>query len=116
MREIRLTATAAEVLDALGDSQRRQIVQILHDSPSPVRVIADQLPISRPAVSRHLKLLKQAGLVADEAHGTRRIYRLQNEGLLALKEYLDSMWRNSLQQFSDAVDSEYSSSDRSKKT
>lgn len=94
------------MLDALGDSHRRQIVQILHESPSPVRVIADQLPISRPAVSRHLRLLKQAGLVADEPHGTRRVYRLRNEGLNTLREYLDSMWRSSLQQFANAVESE----------
>ncbi len=103
-----MTATAAQVLDALGDSHRREIVEILHESPMPVRAIADQLPISRPAVSRHLKLLKRAGLVEDEASGTRRIYRLNNEGLQALKEYLDSMWSSSLQGFAEAVEAEHS--------
>lgn len=101
-----MTATASDVLDALGDSHRRQIVQILHESPAPVRAIADRLPISRPAVSRHLKLLKQAELVAYEPQGTRRVYRIRNEGLQALREYLDSMWQNSLQHFANSVESE----------
>ena len=103
-----MNATASQVLDALGDSHRRQIVEILHNAPAPVRAIADQLPISRPAVSRHLKLLKRAGLVADEPDGTRRIYRLQDEGLNALREYLDSMWSGSLRRFADTVDAEKS--------
>ncbi len=107
-----MTATATEVLDALGDSRRRNIVQILRHSPAPVRVIADQLPISRPAVSRHLKLLKQAGLVADEPFGTRRIYRLQNEGIQALREYLNAMWQTSLQDFAKTVESEKTANDR----
>ncbi|MDA1297100.1 MAG: metalloregulator ArsR/SmtB family transcription factor [Chloroflexi bacterium] len=101
-----MTATAAQVLEALGDPQRRKIVQILLQSPAPVRRIADQLPISRPAVSRHLRQLKQAGLVLDEPAGTRRIYRLHNEGLQALREYLDAMWQGSLASFADAVESD----------
>lgn len=109
-------ANAAEVLDALGDSQRRHIVQILSESPAPVRAIADQLPISRPAVSRHLKLLKNAGLVAHESAGTRRIYRLQSTGLEILREYLDRMWDGSLQRFSEAVESENRKRNRGQKS
>lgn len=101
-----MTATASAVLQALGDPQRRKIVQILRLAPSPVRVIADQLPISRPAVSRHLRQLKQAGLVLDQPSGTRRIYYLNNEGLQALRDYLDGMWQDSLQSFATAIDSD----------
>lgn len=80
----------------------------------PVRSIADQLPISRPAVSRHLKLLKRAGLVTDEAEGTRRIYRLHSEGLEALQEYLNFIWKGSLRQFAEAVDSRNAQQDGGK--
>lgn len=97
---------AEQVLDALGDSTRRQIIDILRESPTPVRAIADRLPVSRPAVSRHLRLLKEAGLVVDEAHGTRRIYRLDSGGLEALREYLDAMWQNSLRGFAEAAEAE----------
>ena len=94
------------MLEALGDSQRRKIIQILRAAPAQVRVIADQLPISRPAVSRHLRQLKLAGLVLDKPSGTRRIYHLHNEGLQALREYLDAMWQDSLDTFARAVESD----------
>ncbi len=97
---------AEQVLDALGDSTRRQIIDILRESPAPVRAISDRLPVSRPAVSRHLRLLKEAGLVIDEARGTRRIYRLDSSGLDALREYLDSMWQNSLRGFAQTAEAE----------
>lgn len=78
--------------DALGDPNRRAIVELLGTGARSVREIADVLPISRPAVSRHLRLLKDAGLVGDEARGTRRIYELRAEGVEAVQAYLADVW------------------------
>ncbi len=78
--------------EALGDANRRAIVELLSTGPQSVQEIADQLPISRPAVSRHLRLLKEAGLVDDQAEGTRRIYHLHNEGIEVLRSYLEKVW------------------------
>src|SRR6476661_7846850 len=78
--------------DALGDPNRRAIVELLGSGDRSVRELADALPISRPAVSRHLRLLKDAGLVTEEAQGTRRIYRLHDEGVEAVRAYLESVW------------------------
>jgi DNA-binding transcriptional ArsR family regulator len=78
--------------DALGDPTRRAIVQLLSGGGRSVREIADELPISRPAVSRHLRLLKEAGLVDEEQRGTRRIYRLQEDGVDAVRRYLEQVW------------------------
>lgn len=83
---------AGDPFDALGDPNRRAIVELLTDGPESVQTIADRLPISRPAVSRHLRLLKQAGLVVDEVAGTRRLYRLHDEGVAAVRDYLESVW------------------------
>ncbi len=74
-------AARGDPFDALSDPNRRAIVEMLQAGDRSVREIADALPISRPAVSRHLRLLKEAGLVADTADGTRRLYRLQDEGI-----------------------------------
>ena len=79
-------------LDALGDPTRRAIVGMLAEAPASVQSMADRLPISRPAVSRHLRLLKEADLVADDAAGTRRIYRLRPEGVEALRSYFEELW------------------------
>jgi DNA-binding transcriptional ArsR family regulator len=78
--------------DALGDPHRRAIVELLGRNPHSVREIADTLPISRPAVSRHLRLLKEAGLVTDRPEGTRRIYELDSEGVAAVQAYLEEVW------------------------
>jgi DNA-binding transcriptional ArsR family regulator len=86
-------------LDALGDSNRRAIVEILSRGGQSVQQIADELPISRPAVSRHLRLLKDAGLVIDQAEGTRRIYQLRDEGIDAIREYFDQVWDQALARF-----------------
>ena len=86
---------ASDALEALGDPSRRASVELLgRTGPSgrSVRDIADRLPISRPAVSRHLRLLKSAGLVVEEPAGTRRIYRLHDEGLDAVRAYLERVW------------------------
>jgi DNA-binding transcriptional ArsR family regulator len=81
-----------EPFGALGDPNRRAIVELLGQQPRSVQELADALPISRPAVSRHLRLLKDAGLVAEQPEGTRRIYRLQQEGVDAVRSYLEAVW------------------------
>src|SRR5579872_5026620 len=85
--------------EALGDPHRRDILRLLSDGDKPVLEIAAALPISRPAVSRHLRLLKEAGLVAEQAQGTRRIYHLREEGLLAVQEYLEGVWGEAARRF-----------------
>jgi DNA-binding transcriptional ArsR family regulator len=77
---------------ALSDPHRRQILTLLGESSRSVGALARELPISRPAVSRHLRLLKDAGLVDEAAEGTRRIYRLHNQGLEAVQRYLEAVW------------------------
>jgi DNA-binding transcriptional ArsR family regulator len=78
--------------EALGDANRREILSLLSEGDKPVGEIAAALPISRPAVSRHLRLLKDAGLVAERAQGTRRIYHLQDQGVQAVQAYLERVW------------------------
>lgn len=90
--------------EALGDPSRRAIVACLAESPRAVGEIAEVLPISRPAVSQHLKVLKDAGLVTDRAVGTRRVYRLNPAGVAALRDQLDTYWRRALDGFQDAID------------
>jgi DNA-binding transcriptional ArsR family regulator len=87
-----VTAPTGDPFDALGDPHRRGIVELLKTGGRSVREIADHLPISRPAVSRHLRLLKNAGLVIEEARGTQRIYRLHDEGISAVQAYLSRVW------------------------
>jgi DNA-binding transcriptional ArsR family regulator len=85
--------------DALGDPNRRAIVELLAVGDRSVRELADALPISRPAVSRHLRLLKDAGLVTDRAAGTRRLYRLHDEGIAAVRSYLEQVWGDAAARF-----------------
>ena len=94
-----MTDAATDPFDALGDPMRRRILRLLADRPRPVGALADELPISRPAVSRHLRLLKEAGLVTEEAHGTRRIYRLHEQGLGEVRSYLEGVWGEALGRF-----------------
>lgn len=77
---------------ALGDPTRRAILRLLAENDRSVQEIAAELPISRPAVSRHLRLLREAGLVAERPEGTRRIYRLQADGARAVQDYLERLW------------------------
>jgi DNA-binding transcriptional ArsR family regulator len=77
---------------ALGDPHRRAIVESLAGGDRSVQEIADVLPISRPAVSRHLRLLKEAGLVVDRPEGTRRLYRLDDQGVAVLARYMEDVW------------------------
>ena len=90
---------AGDPFEALGDTHRRAIVELLGPGGRTVREIADRLPISRPAVSRHLRLLKSAGRVVDEPHGTRRIYRLHDEGIAAVQAYLTRVWGDAAARF-----------------
>jgi DNA-binding transcriptional ArsR family regulator len=89
--------------DALGDPNRRAIVELLVGGGRSVQEIADSLPISRPAVSRHLRLLREAGLVTEEPSGTRRIYRLQAEGVRAVRAYLARVWGDVAEGFRTAA-------------
>ena len=88
---------------ALGDPSRRSIVECLAERPRAVGELADALPISRPAVSQHLKVLKNAGLVSERVAGTRRIYRLNPAGVAAMRDQLDTYWNRALTGYQDAV-------------
>jgi DNA-binding transcriptional ArsR family regulator len=90
---------AGDPFDALGDPNRRAIVELLGRGERSVAAIAAELPISRPAVSRHLRLLKDAGLVVEEARGTRRLYRLHDRGVAAVQEYLERVWGDAATRF-----------------
>ena len=90
---------ARDPFDALGDPNRRAIVELLAGGDRSVQQLADLLPISRPAVSRHLRLLKEAGLVTEEPRGTRRIYRLHGEGVAAVRGYLERVWGDAAARF-----------------
>lgn len=94
----------AEGLGALGDRTRRSIVLLLAERPLAVGELAAALPVSRPAVSQHLKVLKDAGLVAEQAAGTRRIYRLNAAGLSALRDQLDTFWNRALAAYRDVAE------------
>ena len=85
--------------EALGDPHRRDILRLLSEGDKPVAQLAAALPISRPAVSRHLRLLREAGLVAEQAQGTRRIYHLRDEGLQAVQAYLEQVWGDAARRF-----------------
>jgi DNA-binding transcriptional ArsR family regulator len=89
-----LYALSGDPFDALGDPHRRALVELLRSGDRSVRELADELPISRPAVSRHLRVLKEAGLVIDRAEGTRRLYRLHDEGIDAVRAYVMEVWGN----------------------
>jgi DNA-binding transcriptional ArsR family regulator len=97
-------SAGAQALEALGDPTRRAIFEQLAGRPRSVRELADVLPVSRPAVSQHLKVLKRSGLVTDRPAGTRRIYRVDPAGVAAMREYLDQMWNTALAAFAIAVE------------
>jgi DNA-binding transcriptional ArsR family regulator len=90
---------AGDPFEALGDPNRRAILELLGSGERSVQQLADALPISRPAVSRHLRLLKDAGLVDEEPRGTRRIYRLHDEGVDAVRAYLERVWGDAAGRF-----------------
>jgi len=88
----------------MGDRTRREIMLVLAERPRAVGEIAAELPVTRPAVSQHLKVLKEAGLVTERAEGTRRIYRLNEAGVVALRDQLDQFWNRALGGFQDLTD------------
>ncbi|MEA2000438.1 MAG: metalloregulator ArsR/SmtB family transcription factor [Actinomycetota bacterium] len=93
-----------EQFEALGDATRRAIFELLQMGPRSVGELADEFPVSRPAVSQHLKVLKNAGLVSDEAVGTRRIYSIDPAGLEPLRGWVEKIWNQALSNFAAAVD------------
>lgn len=104
-RNLRFVSTyQMAALGALGDPTRRAIFELLVARPRAVGELASELPVSRPAVSQHLKVLKEAGLVTDHAEGTRRLYRVDPRGVGALREYLNTLWDNALAAFAEAVE------------
>jgi len=98
------SARSGDPFEALGDPNRRAIVELLQPGGRSVGEIADRLPISRPAVSRHLRLLKDAGLVIEEPLGTRRIYRLHDHGVEAVRSYLRRVWGDAATRFRIAAE------------
>jgi DNA-binding transcriptional ArsR family regulator len=110
---VRRTGAAADrVLDALGDHTRRRVLALVRYEPRSVGDIAAELPVSRPAVSQHLKILKGAGLVSDRAVGTRRLYVADPTGLAVLRTYVEAFWDDALAAFAAAAEPQEGSSDR----
>ena len=97
-------AYTAAVLVALADETRRTIFERVAARPSPVGELAQGLSVSRPAVSQHLRVLKEAGLVSESAEGTRRVYRLDPRGIAAARDWLDGFWGTALDAFKDFAD------------
>ncbi len=95
---------ASDPFDALGDPNRRAILRLLADGERSVQEIADELPISRPAVSRHLRLLKDAQLVDDTTAGTRNLYRLRDDGMASVQQYMASVWGDAARRFAIAAE------------
>ena len=102
--EDRETSVIAGALGALGDPTRRAIFEHLAQCPSAVGELAELLPVTRPAVSQHLKVLKEAGLVEDRRDGARRIYRVDPDGVQGLRDSLDRFWDNALHSFKARVE------------
>jgi DNA-binding transcriptional ArsR family regulator len=100
-------AYQADGISALADSTRRAIFEALAERPRAVGELARGLPVSRPAVSQHLRVLKEAGLVVDRRAGNRRIYQLDPSGLEAIRAYLDGFWNRALLAFKDAAERDH---------
>ena len=96
--------TYEEAMNALGDPTRRRIFDRLAQGPKPVGELALGLPISRPAVSQHLRVLKDAGLVTERPEGTRRVYRVDASGVIALRAYFEAFWDRALGNFQDEAE------------
>jgi DNA-binding transcriptional ArsR family regulator len=91
-------------LNALGDPTRRQVFELLRTGPRSVGELAAELPVSRPAVSQHLRVLESAGLVTHRRNGTRHLYELDAHGVVALRTWVDAFWDEALDRFKDAVE------------
>src|SRR5215467_7457806 len=107
-------ADRLEMLGALADSTRQTVINLLRRGPSTVGELADQLPVSRPAVSQHLQVLKAAGLLEEERRGTRHYFRLNAKSLAELRDHIDGMWQDALTAFSGFASQE--SADEKQKT
>lgn len=110
-----MSPTAAQVLDALGSDTRRAIVELLDDGPRPVVDLAARLPVSRPAVSQHLRVLKDAELVVEQVEGNRHMYQLRREGLGPVYEYFDRLWGSALDRFAELAEQEAGANSRERK-
>lgn len=93
-----------DALDALGDPTRRRVLELLRGGPLPVGEVAAQLPVSRPAVSKHLKVLGEAGLVTHVRVGTRSLYRIDARGLEVVRAYVDGFWTEVLTAFAEHIE------------
>ncbi|MGA3303456.1 MAG: metalloregulator ArsR/SmtB family transcription factor [Methylovirgula sp.] len=98
--------TYETALVALADPTRRQVFEHLRAGPKSVGALAERLPVSRPAVSQHLKVLKDAGLVADRAEGTRRVYYIDPKGLASVRRWLDQFWDEALTSFASEAEAQ----------
>jgi DNA-binding transcriptional ArsR family regulator len=105
-----VSTNQATAFDALGDRTRREIFERLGAGPRAVGELAHELPVSRPAVSQHLKVLKDAGLVTDRAEGNRRVYQIDPTGVSELRAYLEHFWDQSLASFKQAAQRKYEES------
>lgn len=101
--ETAIELSGSDILAVLADPTRRAVFEALHKSPMPVGQLAEQFSVSRPAISQHLKTLKNAGLVVDHAEGTRRIYRTDVAGLMPLRSWLDQFWSEALAAYANEV-------------
>ena len=99
-------------MDALGDGTRRLILERLRGGARAVGELAAELPVSRPAVSQHLRVLKEAGLVTERRNGTRRLYRVDTDGLAEVRDYLESFWTDVLAAFEAAAEAEAEKEDK----
>ena len=106
--------TNARAFAALSDPTRRQVFERLADGPRAVGDLAQGLPVSRPAVSQHLKVLKEAGLVTDRAQGTRRVYQIDPQGLGQIRAWFDRFWDNALTAFAAEAERQENEGDRTK--
>jgi len=104
----------ATALAVLADPTRREVFERLRSGPRAVNAIAKGMPVSRPAVSQHLKVLKDAGLVQERSEGVRRIYSVRREGLAELREWLDGFWGDALDAFAWEAERSYRAKKRSK--
>ena len=96
--------TYGQAIEALGDGTRRAVFERLRSGPQSVGAISRGLPVTRPAVSQHLRVLKEAGLVTDQPQGNRRLYRLAPDGLAALRAYLEGFWEEALMELKAAAE------------
>ncbi len=96
--------TYAHPLDALGDPTRRRVFELLRDGPRSVGGLASELPVSRPAVSQHLRVLESAGLVSHRRNGTRHLYELDRSGVVELRTWVDGFWDEALARFKAVAD------------